>query len=75
MASPNSLLLIFLVIFSASLSGSDDFVLFDSLDGNCAYSQMFYAISQFYAYVKFATAEDWSNDAEISALYCILLNI
>ncbi len=27
---------IFLVIFSASLSGSDDFVLFDSLDGNGA---------------------------------------
>ncbi len=31
MASPT-----FLVIFSASLSGSDDFVLFDSLDGNGA---------------------------------------
>ncbi len=31
MASP-----IFLVIFSASLPGSDDFVLFDSLDGNSA---------------------------------------
>ncbi len=27
------LLLLFLVIYSASLSGSDDFVLFDSLDG------------------------------------------
>ncbi len=26
----------FLVIFNASLSGSDDFVLFDSLHGNCA---------------------------------------
>ncbi len=42
-------LLLFLMIFSASLSGSDDFVLFDSLDGNGAYSQMFYAIFQFYA--------------------------
>ncbi len=31
MASP-----IFLVIFSASLTGSDDFVLSDSLDGNGA---------------------------------------
>ncbi len=30
------LLLLFLVIFSASLSGSDEFVLFDSLDGNGA---------------------------------------
>ncbi len=30
------LLLVFLVIFSASLSRSDDFVLFDSLDGNTA---------------------------------------
>ncbi len=30
------LFLVFLVIFSASLSGSDDFVLFDSLDGNGA---------------------------------------
>ncbi len=30
------LLLLFLVIFSASLSESDDFVLFDSLDGNAA---------------------------------------
>ncbi len=37
---------IFLVIFSASLSGSDDFVLFDSLDGNSAYLQMFYAICE-----------------------------
>ncbi len=38
------LLLLFLVIFSASYSESDDFVLFDSLDGNGAYLQMFYAI-------------------------------
>ncbi len=30
------LLLLFLVIFCASLSGSDDFVLVDSLDGNGA---------------------------------------
>ncbi len=30
-----------LVIFSARLSGSDSFVLFDSLDGNAAYSQIF----------------------------------
>ncbi len=30
------LLLVFLVIFSASLSGSDDFILFDSFDGNNA---------------------------------------
>ncbi len=28
-------LILFLVIFNASLSGSDDFVLFDSLHGNC----------------------------------------
>ncbi len=40
------LLLLFLVIYrySASLLESDDFVLFDSLDGNGAYSEMFYAI-------------------------------
>ncbi len=38
--------------FSAGLSGSDNFVL---LDGNGAYSQMFYAIFQFCAQVKFAT--------------------
>ncbi len=38
---------IILVIFSASLPGSDNFVLFDSLDGNGACSQMFYAIFQF----------------------------
>ncbi len=47
----------FLVIFSASLSGSDQFVLFDSLDGNGAYSQMFYAIFQFGAQVKFVTLD------------------
>ncbi len=35
------LLLLFLVIYSAGLSGSDDFILFDSLDGNGAYLQMF----------------------------------
>ncbi len=40
-------LLLFLVIFSASLLGSDNFVLFISLDGNGAHSQMFYAIFQF----------------------------
>ncbi len=33
---------------------SGDFVLFDSLDGNIACSQMFYAIFQFCALVKFA---------------------
>ncbi len=37
------LLPLFFVIFSGSLSGSDNFVLFDMLDGNSAYSQMFYA--------------------------------
>ncbi len=31
------------VIFSDSLSGSEDFVLFDSSGGKGAYSQMFYA--------------------------------
>ncbi len=41
------------MIYSASLSESDDFVLFDSLDGNGAYSQMFYAIFQ----VKFTTLD------------------
>ncbi len=41
----------------ASLSGSDDFVLFDLLDGNDAYSQMFYVILQFCAQVKFATLD------------------
>ncbi len=61
------------MIFSAGLSGSDDFVLFDSLDGNSAYWQMFYVIFQFYAYVKFATTEDLNNGAENSSLYCILL--
>ncbi len=49
--------LLLFVIFSASLSGSDDFVLFDSPDGNGAYSQMFYAIFQFCAQVKFATLD------------------
>ncbi len=39
------LLLLFFVIFSSSLSGSDDFVISNSLDGNAAYSQMFYAIN------------------------------
>ncbi len=39
------LLLLFFVIFSSSLSGSDDFVISNSLDGNGAYSQMFYAIN------------------------------
>ncbi len=37
-------LILFLVIFNASLSGSDDFVLFDSLHGNCAYLKMFNVI-------------------------------
>ncbi len=37
------LLLLFLVTFSASLSGSDGFVRFDS-DGNSGYFQFFYAI-------------------------------
>ncbi len=67
------LLLVLLVRFSAGLSGSDDFVLFDSLDGNSAYWQMFYVIFQFYAYVKFATTEDLNNGAENSSLYRILL--
>ncbi len=48
----NWLLALFLVIFSASLSGSDDFVLFDLSDGNCAYLQMFYATLQFCVQVK-----------------------
>ncbi len=39
------LLLLFFVIFSASLSGSDDFVISNSLDGNGAYSQLFYEIN------------------------------
>ncbi len=43
------------MIFSASLSGSDDFVLFDSLDGNVL--QMFYAIFQFCAQVKFESLD------------------
>ncbi len=34
---------------ATALPGSDDFVLFDSLDGNGACSQMFYAIFQFCA--------------------------
>ncbi len=50
----NRLLALFLGIFSASLSGSDDFVLFDleTVDGNCAYLQMFYATLQFCVQVK-----------------------
>ncbi len=43
------LLLVFLVIFSAGLSGSDDFDVFDSVDGSRAYLQMFFVIIQFYA--------------------------
>ncbi len=35
------LLLLFFVIYSAGLSGSDNFILFDSLDGNSAYLKMF----------------------------------
>ncbi len=49
----------------ASLPWSDDFLLFDSLDGNGAYSQMFYAIFQFCAQVKFATLD--GNPATILA--------
>ncbi len=41
------LILLFLVTFSASLSGCSDFVLFDSLDGNGAYSQCFMRYSSF----------------------------
>ncbi len=41
-------------MFSVGLSGSDNFVL---LDGNSAYSQMFYAIYKFCAQVKFATLD------------------
>ncbi len=44
-------------MFSAILSGSDDFVLFDLSDGNCAYLQMFYATFQFCVQVKFATLD------------------
>ncbi len=40
------LLLLFIGIFSASLSGSGNFVLFDSLDGKRFYSQMFCVIFQ-----------------------------
>ncbi len=40
------LLLLFIGIFSASLSGSGNFVLFDSLDGTGVYSQMIYVIFQ-----------------------------
>ncbi len=47
------LILVFYRLFSASLPGSDDFVLFDSSDGNGARLQMFYAIFQ----VKFATLD------------------
>ncbi len=49
--------LFFILIFSACLSGSDDFVFFDSLDGNGAYLQMFYATLEFCAQVKFATLD------------------
>ncbi len=49
------LLLLFLVIFSACLSGSDGFVLFDSLNENV--SQMFYAILQFCSQVKFESLD------------------
>ncbi len=67
------LLLLFFVIFSASLSGSDDFVLFDSLDGNDAYSQMFYVILQFCAQVKFATLDgNQANDNKESQNICII---
>ncbi len=52
------------MIFSASLLGSDDFVLFVSLDGNGAYSLMFCAIFQFCAIVKFATLD--GNPASVS---------
>ncbi len=47
------LILVFYRLFSASLPGSDDFVLFDSSDGNGDRLQMFYAIFQ----VKFATLD------------------
>ncbi len=47
-----------LVIFSDSFLGSGDFVLLDSFNGNCAYSQMFYAIFQFCAQLKFETMHD-----------------
>ncbi len=40
------LLLLFVVIFSASLSGSDNLFLFDLWDGNGAYLFMFYSIFQ-----------------------------
>ncbi len=43
---------------------SADFVLFDSMDGNGAYSQMFYAIFQFCTEVKY-TALD-GNPATVS---------
>ncbi len=45
MASPTFLNDIYSLV--PVLPGSDDFVFFDSLDGNGAYSQMFYAIFQF----------------------------
>lgn len=44
-------------ICSASLSGSDDFDLCDSLDGIRAYSQMLYAIFQFCTQVKFTSSK------------------
>ncbi len=58
------------MIFSGSLSGRD-FVLFDSLDGNDAYSQMFYVIFQFCAQVKFAALD--GNPASIfTGLFCAI---
>ncbi len=58
------------MIFSAFLSGSDDFFLFDSSDGNGAYSQMFYALFQFCAQVKFATLD--GNPANVNILSYIV---
>jgi len=49
------LLLLFLVIFSTSLSGSDDFVLSTQWTEMLIYSQMFYAIFPFCAQFKFET--------------------
>ncbi len=45
------------MIFSASLSGKDDFVPFHSSVGNGAYSQMFYVTLQFCAQVKITTLD------------------
>ncbi len=41
------LLLVFLVLYSAGWSASDDFVLFDLLDETVLYSEMYYVILQF----------------------------